>query len=190
MDLDAAYETAAAALAEAEERLSALADEEREVERQRSAAAARRDALALGLARKDGHGALLAARDRLPGVLGTVAEVVAVQSGYEAALAAALGHAADAVAVTTLADAAAALALLKTDDAGRAGIVVGAAGYEEGPPWPALPAGAQYAVDVLTAPDALRPALTRLLDRVAVVSTLAEAERLVAAEPDVARRDR
>ena len=152
VDLDARYEATAAALAEAEERLATLVDEEREVERQRSAAAARRDALALGLARKDGHGALLAARDRLPGVLGTVAEVVAVQPGYEAALAAALGHAADAVAVTTLADAAAALPLLKTDDAGRAGIVVGAAGYEDGPAWPALPAGARYAVDVRPAP--------------------------------------
>jgi chromosome segregation protein len=190
VDLDARYEAAAAGLAVAEERLTALQDEEHEVERQRSAAAARRDALALGLARKDGHGALLAARDRLPGVLGTVAEVVAVETGYEAALAAALGHAADAVAVTSLADAAAALALLKTDDAGRAGLVVGAAGYEQGPAWPSLPGraveqGARYAIDVLTAPDVLRPALTRLLERVAVVRTLADAQALVDALPSV-----
>src|SRR5207248_8206396 len=94
VDLDARYEAAAAALAVAEERLGALQDEEREVERQRSAAAARRDALAMGLARKDGHGALLAARDRLPGVLGTVAEVVQVAAGWESAVAAALGAAA------------------------------------------------------------------------------------------------
>jgi chromosome segregation protein len=185
VDLDARYEAAAAGLAVAEERLAALQDEEHEVERQRSAAAARRDALALGLARKDGHGALLAARDRLPGVLGTVAEVVAVDAGYEAALAAALGHAADAVAVSSLADAAAALALLKSDDAGRAGLVVGAAGYEGGPAWPALPSGARYAIDVLSAPDVLRPALTRLLDRVAVVRTLAEAQDLVDAQPSL-----
>ncbi|MDQ1746380.1 MAG: chromosome segregation protein [Frankiaceae bacterium] len=186
VDLDARYETIAAALVEAEERLSALQDEEREVERRRSAAAARRDALALGLARKDGHGAVLGAGDRLPGVLGTVAEVVRVDAGFETAVAAALGAAADAVAVGSLADAAAALALLKTDDAGRAGLVVGGATYaDEGEPWPGLPDGARYAVDVLTAPELLRPALTRLLDRVAVVPDLDAATALVAALPRV-----
>jgi len=184
VDLDARYETLAAALVEAEERLSALQDEEREVERRRSAAAARRDALALGLARKDGHGAVLGAGDRLPGVLGTVAEVVRVDAGYETAVAAALGAAADAVAVGSLADAAAALTLLKSDDAGRAGLVVGGAAYEDGgEPWPALPEGARYAVDVLTAPELLRPALTRLLDRVAVVPDLGTATALVASLP-------
>jgi chromosome segregation protein len=181
VDLDARYETVASALVEAEERLSALQDEEREVERRRSAAAARRDALALGLARKDGHGAVLGAGDRLPGVLGTVAEVVRVDAGYETAVAAALGAAADAVAVASLADAAAALTLLKTDDAGRAGLVVGGAPYTDDEPWPSLPAGSRYAVDVLSAPELLRPALTRLLDRVAVVPDVDTAAALVAA---------
>jgi chromosome segregation protein len=184
VDLDSSYETAAAGLAEAEERLAALQNEEHEVERGRSAALARRDALALGLARKDGGGALIAARDRLPGVLGTVAQVVAVRSGFEAAVAAALGAAADAVAVASLADAAAAIALLKADDAGRAGLLVGGASYD-GPDWPALPAGARYAVDVITSPDALRPALVRLLERTAIVADVDAARRLVDAQPDV-----
>jgi chromosome segregation protein len=190
VDLDTRYETAAATLAEAEERLAALQDEEREIERQRAAAAARRDALALGLARKDGHGALLAAGDRLPGLLGSIAEVVRVEAGWESAVAAALGAAADAVAVATLADAAAALALLRADDAGRAGVVVGGASYDDSTPWPALPdwassAGARYAVDVLTAPETLRPALARLLERVVVVPDLDVARRLVDTEPGV-----
>jgi len=132
LDLDARFETAAAGLTEAEDRLTALQDEEREVERQRSAAAARRDALALGLARNDGHSALLAAADRLSGVLGSIAEVVRVEAGWEAAVAAALGAAADAVAVSSLADAAAALALLRAEEAGRAGLVVGGADYPPG----------------------------------------------------------
>ncbi|MDQ1704973.1 MAG: chromosome segregation protein, partial [Frankiaceae bacterium] len=187
LDLDARFETAAAGLTEAEDRLTALQDEEREVERQRSAAAARRDALALGLARKDGHSALLAAADRLPGVLGTIAEVVQVEAGWEAAVAAALGAAADAVAVSSLADAAAALALLRSEEAGRAGLVIGGAGYPPAEPWPTLPAGsgARYAVDVVTAPETLRPALTRLLDRVALVSDLGAARALVADLPGV-----
>jgi chromosome segregation protein len=185
VDLDARFENAAASLSAAEERLTALQDEEREVERQRAAAAARRDALALGLDRKDGHAALLAARDRLPGVLGTVADVVRVDNGWEPAVAVALGAAADAVAVGSLADAAAALALLRTDDSGRAGVVVGGGPDLDRGGWPALPGDARWAIDVVTAPEALRPALTRLLDRVALVHDLEAARALVAAEPDV-----
>jgi chromosome segregation protein len=183
VDLDARFENAAAALSEAEERLTALQDEEREVERQRAAASARRDALALGLERKDGHAALIAAGDRLPGVLGTIADVVRVDPGWESAIAAALGAAADAVAVGSLADAAAALALLRSDDAGRAGVVVGGASEVDRSSWPSLPAAARWAVDSVTAPETLRPALTRLLDRVVLVGDLDSGRALVAADP-------
>src|SRR4051794_20704693 len=183
VDLDTSYESAAARLAEADERFAALQDEERELERQRAAAAARRDALALGLARKDGHSALLGADGRVGGVLGSIAEVVRVESGWEPAVAAALGAAADARAGASLADAAAALALLRTDDAGRAGVVVGGAPYAA-EAWPALPewataAGARYAVDALTAPESLGAALNRLLHQVVLVRDLDEARRLV-----------
>jgi chromosome segregation protein len=184
VDLDARFENAAAVLSEAEERLTALQDEEREVERQRAAASARRDALALGLERKDGHAALLAAGERLPGLLGTIADVVRVDSGWESAVAVALGAAADAIAVTSLADAAAALALLRSDDAGRAGVVIGGGPAVDRSGWPALPDdGTRWAVDVVTAPDALRPALTKLLDRVVLVADLDRGRALVAAEP-------
>src|SRR5581483_1389130 len=168
----------------AEEQVASLQTEEREVERQRSAAAARRDALGLGLNRKDGAGALIAARDRLPGVLGTVAEEFEVGNGFEAAVAAALGAAADAVAVRSLADAAAAITLLKHDDAGRAGLLVGQA-RDANDTWPALPDGAHYAIDVVSAPDLLRPALRRLLAHTAIVADLDTAQRLVAADPQL-----
>ncbi|HTR71391.1 MAG TPA: chromosome segregation protein SMC [Mycobacteriales bacterium] len=184
VDLDAVYEQAAATLLAAEETVASLQDEEREVERDRSAAAARRDALGLGLNRKDGSGALIAARDALPGVLGTVAELVEVNAGDEAAVAAALGAAADAVAVRSLADAAAAIGLLKRDDAGRAGLLVGG-GELPARDWPDLPAGARYAVDVVTAPALLRPALVRLLERTVVVPDMAAARRLVESAPDL-----
>ncbi len=184
VDLDAVYEAAAATLAAAEENVTALQTEEHEVERQRSAAAARRDALAIGLNRKDGSAALIAARHSLPGVLGSVAEVVTVDAGYETAVAAALGVAADAVAVRSLADAAEAIALLKRDDAGRAGLLVGGPA-ERADAAPALPAGARYAIDVVSAPELLRPALRRLLDRTALVADVAAARALVAALPEV-----
>ena len=173
--LDVRHEAAEQALGQAQARLAGLQAAEREAERDRSTWAARRDALATTLAR-DGSDALLAAG--LPGLLGTVAALVAVEPGAEAAVAAALGAAADAVAVATPADAQAALARLRADDAGRAGLLIGG---HPAPPEAAEPApgdGARWALDLVSAPEAVRPALARLLRGVAVVPTLEHARRL------------
>ncbi|WP_405543652.1 AAA family ATPase [Streptomyces goshikiensis] len=121
---EAEYEAARVALAEAETELLAARDGLAETERSRAAVAARRDALALGLRRKDGTGAVLAARGRLEGLLGPAAERVSVAAGYEVAVAAALGAAADAVAVATVSGAAAAIRHLRTTDAGRATFLI------------------------------------------------------------------
>jgi chromosome segregation protein len=181
-DLDERHETAAAGLAAAQDVLARLQADEREAERDRSTFAARRDALQLSLTRKDGHGHLLAAD--VPGVLGTVAQLVHVAAGHETAVAAALGAVADAVAVASPADAAAALHRLKEADAGRAGLLVGgSAGRDE--PLPALPSGATWALDFVEAPTALRPALARALHRVALVADLDAARRLVETVADV-----
>src|SRR5436190_4071099 len=186
VNLDERYEEAAAVLAAAEESVAALQAEEREAERERSALTARREALELGLTRRDGAGALLAAGDRLPGVFGSVAALLTVEPGAESAIAAALGAAADAVAVSGLSTVVDAVELLKSDDAGRTGFLVGGGTYTETTqPWPALPAGAQWAIDLVAVPESLRPALVRLLDRVAVVADLAAARDLVAADPSV-----
>src|SRR4051812_22388083 len=98
--LDAEHEAAVGALDDLEERLAKAPDEARQADRDRSTLAARKDALEMGLARKDGAGALLAATDQVSGLLGSVAALLSVRTGYEAAVAAALGSAADAVAVT------------------------------------------------------------------------------------------
>jgi len=180
--LDARHEQASAAFAGAEERLARLQAEERLVERDRTTWAARRDALALSLSRKDGAGHLLASD--LPGVLGTVAALVTVQPGREAAVAAALGGVADAVAVASLVDAAGALRRLKDDEAGRAGLLVGGTADED-QDWPALPDGATWAVNLLSAPAALRPVLTRVLRQIAVVTTLEQAADLVRRGPGI-----
>ena len=69
--------------------------------------------------------ALLAATGTVSGLLGSVAAILTIEPGAEAAVAAALGAAADAVAVDSIDSAVDALDLLKRDDAGRAGILVG-----------------------------------------------------------------
>jgi chromosome segregation protein len=186
VNLDERYEEAAAVLSAAEEAVARLQAEEREAERERSALTARREALELGLTRRDGAGALLAAGDRLPGVLGSVAALLTVDPGAESAIAAALGAAADAVAVSGLSTVVDALDLLNTDDAGRAGFLVGGGSYAEArEPWPHLPAGARWAIDLVAVPEALRPALARLLDRVAVVTDIDDARALVSSDPTV-----
>ncbi|MFC6237837.1 chromosome segregation protein SMC [Longivirga aurantiaca] len=177
--LDEEHEIASSELAAADGRVQALRMQEQEAERERHALTARVEALELGLARKDGGAAVLAAGDRLSGVLGTVAALLRVRPGYEAAVSAALGPLADAVAVGSVSQAVDALTLLKSDDAGRASLLVAGAAAPDRSSWPALPAGAVWAVDVVEAPDALRGSVGVALARVALVEDLATAGSLV-----------
>ncbi len=182
--LDAEHEGAASALADIEDRLAKTRDEVQLAERERSSLTARKEALQLGLNRKDGAGALLAANESISGLLGSVAALLSVRSGYEAAIAGALGSAADAVAVDHVDAAIGAISHLKSDDLGRAGILLGGADIDDAS-WPDLPGVAVYAMDVVDCPDALRPALSRLLFKVAVVDDLPAAKNLVREVPDV-----
>ena len=182
--LDAEHEAASGLLGDIEDRLTKMREEAQAAERERGALAARKEALELGLNRKDGAGALLAATDSVSGLLGSVAALLSVRTGYEAAVAAALGSAADAVAVRDVDAALGAIGHLKTDDLGRAGLLLGG-GPASDASWPGLPAGAVYAVDVVECPDDLRPALSRLLFKIAVVDDLSGARALVADAPDL-----
>ncbi|MGW1375592.1 chromosome segregation SMC family protein [Streptomyces sp. NPDC002446] len=128
----AAHDAARRELAEAEAALSAAREALTAAERRRAATAARHDALALGLRRKDGTGALLAAAEQLGGLLGPAAELLTVTPGFEVPVAAALGAAADAVAVTGPATAAEAIRLLRKQDAGRAAMVLADGGSPSG----------------------------------------------------------
>ncbi|MGY1823687.1 chromosome segregation protein SMC [Geodermatophilus sp. SYSU D00079] len=176
-DAVAAHTAAAAVVTE-------LAAAERAAERDRASWQARRDALALGLAPADGTAAALAAG--LPGVLGPVAERITVESGAEVPLAAALAGLADALVVDGVAGAAGVLAHLREVDGGRAGLLV-TGGLPPLPRegWPELAGAARWALDLVTAPEELRPALARTLDRVAVVQGLDDAVALVRTHPRV-----
>ncbi|MFJ9686724.1 AAA family ATPase [Streptomyces bacillaris] len=123
-ELTVRHEQAKQALADAQAAHSTARDEATAAERRRAAVAARHEALALGLRRKDGTGALLGARDHLTGLLGPAAGLLTVRPGYEIPVAAALGAAADAVAVRDPATAAAAIRLLRARDAGRAAMLL------------------------------------------------------------------
>ncbi|MFD4624340.1 AAA family ATPase [Streptomyces sp. NPDC058475] len=129
-ELTERHEAAKRGLAEAEAVLTAAREATTAAERKRAATQARHEALALGLRRKDGTGALLGAKDRLTGLLGPAAELLSVTPGFEVPLAAAFGAAADAIAVTTPASAAEAIRLLRKQDAGRAALLLAGAPEE------------------------------------------------------------
>ncbi|MFB6844154.1 chromosome segregation protein SMC [Streptomyces sp. NPDC056373] len=192
------HEAAKRQLAEAEAALAAAREEATAAERKRAATQARHEALALGLRRKDGTGMLLAAKDRLSGLLGPAAELLTVAPGHEVAVAAAFGAAADAIAVTTPASAADAIRLLRKQDGGRATLLL--AGEEPlrgAGPCPTCgsrsvsatshngPADTRhtYVEDLVRGPSDLMPAVRRLLHGIVVVSTLEDAEDLVYSHP-------
>ncbi|MFE0452544.1 chromosome segregation protein SMC [Streptomyces sp. NPDC058914] len=178
------HEAAKRQLAEAETALSAAREAATAAERRRAATQARHEALALGLRRKDGTGALLGARDRLTGLLGPAAELLTLTPGYEVPLAAAFGAAADALAVTTPSAAADAIRLLRKQDGGRAALLLAGAVEEPASDAP-RPAGVPFAADLVRAPLELMPAVRRLLRGIVVVGTLEDAEDLVHARPDL-----
>ncbi|MEU1507254.1 chromosome segregation protein SMC [Kitasatospora sp. NPDC005748] len=179
---EAAHEAARARLAAVERELVGAREAAGAAERERAGLTARHDALALGLRRKDGTGALLAAADRLTGLLGPAATLLRIAPGHESAVAAALGAAADAVAVDSPGTAADALRLLRAADAGRAALlIVGAP--EPAAPTPPLPPTVRWAAELVDGPAPLLPAARALLAGVAVVGSLDEAVRLVTEHP-------
>ncbi|MEV0561253.1 chromosome segregation protein SMC [Dactylosporangium sp. NPDC050588] len=162
-------------------------DAERAAEKDAAQWKAREEALATGLRRKDGAGTLLARADRIPGMLGSVAALLSVQAGHEAALAAALGALADAVAVANIDGATASVEMLKQDDAGRAALLIASAPTHSAPPVERvpLPPGAAWALDLVRAPDELRPALERAIGDVVFAPDLTVAKRIVSYAPNL-----
>ncbi|UOB09979.1 chromosome segregation protein SMC [Streptomyces sp. HP-A2021] len=191
VELAEQHDAAKQQLTDAEAALTAAREATTAAERKRAATQARHEALALGLRRKDGTGILLAAKDRLSGLLGPAAELLTVTPGYEVALAAAFGAAADAIAVTSPSSAADAIRLLRKQDGGRATLLLagdappggagnGATGHDG-------PADARhpFAADLVRGPADLMPAVRRLLHGIVVVGTLEDAEDLVYTHPDL-----
>jgi chromosome segregation protein len=179
--IDLAHSTAVAEADTAAAAVADLAESERATETEVTQWQARQEALALGLRRKDGAGALLAAGDRLPGLVGSVAALLSVEPGCEAAMAAALGGLADAVAVAGVDDAAEAIRILKIEDAGRAELLVGDP-RQRPHQRPAVdaPAGCRWALEVVRAPEQVRAALAAALHDVVLAPDLDTAVRAVA----------
>lgn len=189
--LDADYEDASEALAALDEQIETLKQAKQDAERERDSWVARRDALRVGLERKDGTEQLLSASRA--GVLGPVSSLITVAAGYETAIAAALGPLADAVAVAGLSAAVETLDWAKADDVGRLELLLAApaAGKSKA----AKPAGkaartaaaalgsAKAAVDVVTAEPGIAEPISAALAEVVLVADLAQARGVIEQDP-------
>jgi len=182
--LDEHHDRTINAMLQADERVDELQAAERAAEKQVASLRARIDALSVTLDLKDGSAWLQENHDGA-GLFGSVAELVRVQSGHEAAIAAVLGAAADALAAESFDAARAAVDALKKGDGGRAAIVLGDWPVENASPRGDLPSGAQWALDLVEVPARLSGAMHAMLARVAVVADLPAALELVAARPDL-----
>lgn len=165
--LDEHHERCVAALNLSNERVASLQAAEREAEQRIASLAARIEALSVGLERNDGGAWLL--ENAPEGLAGSVSDLLAVDSGFETAIAGALGPAADAIATVDALAAVRALQALKTGDGGRASLLLG--GLDDAAPnrTVALPDGAVWASSVVTAPSHIKGAVDHLLADVVVV---------------------
>ena len=198
--LDSDHEIAADKLEAVEAELAELREQESTAAQERAALNARVDALQVGLNRKDASSALLTAAEHLDGVLGSVAALIEVQTGYETAVASALGAASEAVAVDGLDAAVGAFDHLKHEDLGRAELVLAGPGRTErgmrAEPVGGRPAGrdaaelpsdlgARWLIDVVGCDPQIEPAVHRLLRDTVAVPDLAAARALLAAAPEL-----
>lgn len=182
--LDDAHERAIKVMGDAQAALEDLKAEESANERERAALAARVDALSMALKRQDGGAALMAASAEISGLLGSVAALIKIRTGFESAIAVALGEAADAVAIDDLDSAITAIERLKSRDGGRAAILLSTANdMGADPVGQRLPADHILAVDVIEAPATVRAALRNLLRGVVVVPDLQAARSFVRERP-------
>ena len=125
--LDSQFESAKSALDAAKQVHAELVDVERAADRNRNAVESKLEAMRLTSQTRDGAAALI--RDsRGVQILGSIASLIQIDSGWEAATAAALGSLADAVVVRDLSSAVSALTTLRSENLGQADVLV----YEPG----------------------------------------------------------
>ena len=177
-DLDDAYERAAERVERTEAEAAGLREIAAEIERRRAALGARVDALRLMAQRRDGSADLIDSGH--DDVLGRLSDLVTVEPGWEAAVAAALRGMAESVVVRGMDGALAASRFLADGGLGRAPLVVAGA-----PPHDERAGIGRPLQGLVRAPEALSGALARLLESAVAVETADEAADVVAAHAHV-----
>jgi chromosome segregation protein len=121
--LDSLFETAKRELEAAKKKLSDLVDLERNTEREKNAIESKLDVMRITSSSRDG-GAALVSNSRGINILGSIASLIRIDSGWEAATASALGSLADAIVVRDLNSAVTALRTLRSENLGQADLLI------------------------------------------------------------------
>ncbi len=121
--LDSLFETAKRELEAAKKKLSDLVDLERNTEREKNAIESKLDVMRITSSSRDG-GAALVSNSRGINILGSIASLIRIDSGWEAATASALGSLADAIVVRDLNSAVTALRTLRSENLGQADVLI------------------------------------------------------------------
>ncbi len=123
LGLDSQFEVAKSALDAAKKKQADLVEAERAADRERNSVESKLEAMRITSQSRDGAAALV--RDsRGVNLLGSIASLIQIDSGWEAATAAALGTLADAVVVRDIGAAVTALTTLRSENLGQADVLV------------------------------------------------------------------
>ncbi len=172
--LDSQFEQIKSALESSKKALADLVDAERAADRERNATESKLEAMKLTSDSRDGAAALI--RDsRGVQILGSIASLIEIDNGWEAATAAALGSLADAVVVKDLSAAVSALTTLRRENLGQADVLV----YEPGQqPASSAPGGLKTLLNHVRSRE-ISELLTSLLASTVVAENAGEAETIL-----------
>jgi chromosome segregation protein len=134
--LDSQFQGAKNSLESSKKAHTELVDAERAADRERNGTESKLEALRLTSSSRDGAAALIK-DSRGVQILGSIASLIQIDSGWEAATAAALGSLADAVVVKDLSSAVSALTTLRSENLGQADVLVYEPGQRAGGQTPA-----------------------------------------------------
>ena len=134
--LDSQFQGAKNALESSKKAHTELVDAERATDRERNSTESKLEAMRLTSSSRDGAAALIK-DSRGVQILGSIASLIQIDSGWEAATAAALGSLADAVVVKDLSSAVSALTTLRSENLGQADVLVYEPGQRAGGETPA-----------------------------------------------------
>ena len=178
LGLDSEFEVAKQSLDTSKLNLANLIEAERAADRERNATESKLEAMQLTSQTRDGGAALI--RDsRGLSLLGSVASLIKVDNGWEAATAAALGTYSDAIVVRDLNSAVSALTTLRSENLGQADVLV----YEPGShSSPAIPAGLTPLANHVRSSE-IGDLLSTLLGSTVVVESAREAEAILRSNP-------
>ena len=180
LGLDSEFEVAKSTLEVAKKKVAELVESERAADRERNATESKLEAMQLTSQSRDGAAALI--RDsRGVKLLGSVASLIEVDSGWEAASAAALGALSNAVVVEDLNSAVTALTTLRNENLGQADVLV----YEPGNSKNAsIPSGLTSLLSHVRS-SRINELITSLLSSTVVADDARAAEQILRSHPEL-----